>query len=259
MGKLRKLIFFIFIASFLLPIILLILKSIAVGWRWGELFPTNFSLLGWRVVVTDPNIISAISVTFKIAITVIFLNLVIAIPVGRALAFYSFKGKGFIETLLFMPILIPSLAVAMGIHLTMIKLGLADQWLGVVLVHLIPTVPYSIRILRSGFERVGIKWEEQSLTLGGTPLRTFWSVMFPLLLPSLRATVYLTFVISLSQYVLTALIGGGNVVTLAMLYYPYFSSVNDLVIASFSLLFALMPLLFIAMVELIIRAALAFK
>lgn len=255
----RKLIFFIFILSFFFPIVFLALKSVAVSWSWGEPLPSDFSFRGWAVVLDDPNIVSAISVTFKIAIAVILINLLIAIPAGRVLAFYSFKGKGLIETVLFLPIIIPSLAVAMGIHLTMIKLGFADQWLGVVLVHLIPTVPYSIRILRSGFERVGMKWEEQSVTLGGTPLRTFWSVIFPLLLPSLRATIYLTFVISLSQYVLTALIGGGNVVTLAMLYYPYFSSVDDLVIASFSFLFALMPLLFIAIVELMIRVGLLFK
>lgn len=255
----RKLIIFFFIASFLFPILLLAMKSVAVGWRWGELYPNAFSMRGWSVVFSDPNIISAILVTYKIAITVIILNLLIAIPTGRALAFYSFKGKGVIETILFMPILIPSLVIAMGIHLTMIKLGLANQWVGVVLVHLIPTVPYSIRILRSGFERIGMKWEEQSRTLGGTHLATFRLVTFPLLLPSLRAVVYLTFVISLSQYVLTALIGGGNVVTLAMLYYPYFSSVDDLVIASFSFLFAMMPILMIATVELAFRVALLFK
>ncbi|WNF36242.1 ABC transporter permease subunit [Bacillaceae bacterium IKA-2] len=254
MKKQRKMIVIvILIAVFSVPIILLSLKSLAVGWSWGELLPSDFSLRGWSVVLNDPKIVAAISVTYKIAIAVILLNLLIAIPTGRALAFYSFKGKGVIETILFMPILIPALAIAMGIHLTMIKLGLADQWLGVVLVHLIPTVPYSIRILRSGFERVGMKWEEQSFTLGGTTLSTFWLVMFPLLLPSLRAAIYLTYVISLSQYVLTALIGGGNVVTLAMLYYPYFSSVDDMVIASFSLMFALLPLLFIVMVELVIR------
>lgn len=255
----RKLILFLFFTIFLVPIVFLAIKSVAVGWRWGELFPTNFSFRGWEVVLTDPNIVSAIYVTMKIAVIVIIGNLFIAILAGRALAFYSFKGKGLIESILFMPIIIPSLAVAMGIHLTMIRLGVADYWLGVVLVHLIPTVPYSIRILRSAFERLGRKWEEQSLTLGGTYFQTFWNVVFPLLLPSFRATVYLTFVISLSQYVLTALIGGGNVITLAMLYYPYFSSVDDMVIASFSFLFALLPFMFIIIVELLIRLTRLFK
>jgi putative spermidine/putrescine transport system permease protein len=81
----------------------------------------------------------------------------------------------------------------------------------------------------------------------------FRTISLPLLLPSIRSTVLLVFVISLSQYMLTALIGGGNVVTLAMIYYPFLSSVNEAVIASFSILFGILPILFLLMVEGFIR------
>lgn len=237
------------VVFFVLPLLFLILQSFAFGWRWPDIFPTDFSLRGWQVLAREPQLFSALGVTMLIGFSVVILNLLLAIPAGKALAQYHFKGKAWIESLLFLPILIPALAVAMGIHFTMIKLGLANVWWGVVLVHLIPTLPYSVRIMRSGYERMGTQWIEQAISLGVSRWRVFWTVSVPFLLPSLRSAVVLAFVISLSQYVLTIMIGGGNVITWAVIYYPFLRSVDDAVIASFSLLFALLPLLFIALFE----------
>jgi putative spermidine/putrescine transport system permease protein len=235
------------------PLVFLILKSIAFSWSWPELIPTSYSLRGWNVLVQEPRIWYAIGMTLMIGGVVVLLNLLFALPAGKALAHYSFQGKSFVEAILFMPILIPTLAVAMGIHLTMIKIGLADRWWGVVLVHLIPTLPYSIRILRSGYERLGTRMGDQARSLGVSPWMVFRTISLPLLLPSIRSAILLVFVISLSQYMLTALIGGGNVLTLAMIYYPFLSSVDEAAIASFSILFAILPILFLLVGEGCIR------
>jgi putative spermidine/putrescine transport system permease protein len=83
---------------------------------------------------------------------------------------------------------------------------------------------------------------EQAALLGAGRLKVFYTIYFPQLIPSIRSVIFLASTISLSQYLLTALIGGGNVLTLAGLYFPYFSSADDTVIASFSMLFAILPI-----------------
>ncbi|MCM3620045.1 ABC transporter permease subunit [Sutcliffiella horikoshii] len=250
-------IFFAFVLF--LPVLLLLLKSVSFGWRWGEIIPTSFSTRGFTVLLNDSRFYTAIGMTLLIGIIVILLNLFIAVPAARALAFHNFRGKSLVEVVLLLPILIPSLAVAMGIHITLIRLGLADQWLGVVLVHLIPTVPYSIKILRSGFERLGQKWEEQASSLGGTKWAILYRIYLPQLLPSFRSMVFLIFVISLSQYALTSIIGGGNVLTLAMLYFPFLQSVDEAVIASFSIVFALLPVGVMVGFELVFRLVIPYQ
>ncbi|WP_404447202.1 ABC transporter permease subunit [Sutcliffiella horikoshii] len=255
----RSLLYIFFAFVLFLPVLLLLVKSVSYGWRWGEIFPTSFSARGFTVLFRDSRFYSAIGMTLWIGMLVIFLNLFIAIPAARALAFHSFKGKAMMEVILLLPILIPSLAVAMGIHITMIRLGLADQWSGVVLVHLIPTVPYSIKILRSGFERIGQKWEDQASSLGGTKGTILYRIYLPQLLPSFRSMVFLIFVISLSQYALTSIIGGGNVLTLAMLYFPFLSSVDEAVIASFSIVFALLPICVMVGFELVFRLVIPYQ
>lgn len=258
-GLSKKIGLIIILVIFLFPVFLLLIQSMAFSWRWGTIFPPSFDWRGWQVLAQEPRLMEAICTTLWIGAVVVFLNLLIAFPAGKALAHHSFKGKSTIETLLFMPILVPSLAIAMGVHMTMIRIGLADYWFGVVGVHLIPTVPYSIRILRAGYERLGVKWLEQAQSLGASEWTVFRTVTLPQLLPSIRATIFLVFVISLSQYILTAIIGGGHVVTLSMIYFPYFYSVDSSVIASFSLLFAIIPILFLAVIEVLIRLLIPYQ
>ncbi|MDX8364384.1 ABC transporter permease [Cytobacillus sp. IB215665] len=243
----------IMISLVCLPVSLIVVNSFSYGWRFGHVVPEHYSARGWMILFKDQKLIEALQTTITIGIGVLILNFIIAFPAAKGLAQKSFFGKSMFETLLLLPILIPSLAVAMGLHITFIKLGLADHWLGVTIVHLIPTVPYTVRILRAGYERIGVKWEEQAKSLGASPLKIFATITLPLLYPSVRTASFLIFVISLSQYVLTALIGGGTVVTLATIYYPYFNTVDDAVIASFSILFAILPIGFMLCIELVIR------
>jgi putative spermidine/putrescine transport system permease protein len=242
-----------FLAIFVVPLMFLFVQSFAFGWRWPDLFPPRFDLRGWEVLFRDPHLVPALWTTALVGGVVVLLNLVLAMPAGKALAHFTFPGKAFLESILLMPILIPSLAVAMGIHFTMIKMGLAGTWWGVVFVHLIPTLPYSVRIFRAGFERMGRQWAEQAKSLGATNWMIFRMISIPFLLPSIRGAIILSFVISLSQYLLTMLIGGGSVVTLAMIYYPYIYSGDYAVVASFSMIFALFPLCFLALSELALR------
>ncbi len=239
----------LFFLIFVAPFLLLLVKSFSFSWSWPQWKPDESDFRAWRVILSDPDILEAVKTTIYIGAAVAALNFLLAIPAAGALSKYEFRGKTIIESILLMPILIPVLAIAMGMHLTMIKLGLADRMAGVILIHLLPTLPYSIRMLKAGFDRLNSGWKEQAATLGTGRLTVFRTVTLPLLLPSIRSTALLVFVISLSQYVLTAIIGGGQVTTLPMLYYPYFNSADEAVIAGFSAVFALLPVLFLTVFE----------
>ncbi|WP_335872350.1 ABC transporter permease [Bacillus sp. 2205SS5-2] len=250
----RKTLFIsLIILFFLTPIFFLILKSVTTVFKWGRGIPLDLSIRGWNVLIKDESIFSAMIISLSIAILVAILNLVIGISAGKALAFTSFRGKNIVETLLLMPLFLPTLAAAIGLHISIIRLGLADSWVGVSLVHLIPTVPYSIKIFTSAYERLEEKMLDEAYLLGGNIWHLFRTIELPNLMPSVRSAVFLTFVISLSQYVLTAIIGGGNVITLAMIYYPYTQSANDTLMAAFSLLFAVLPLVGIFLFEVLLR------
>jgi putative spermidine/putrescine transport system permease protein len=259
MKKCTFILWVILILFIISPILILLLRSFAVGWNWGQLIPLDISLEGWKALFSDPLVQKAIITSILISLMTIFLNFLISFPAAKVLSFQNFRGKAFVETFLSLPILIPSLAIVMGVHLTMIKLGLTDHLLGVSLVHLIPTIPYSIKIVRAGFENIGPYWEQQARTLGGSNLSFIFHIYIPLMLPSIRTVIFLVTVISLSQYALTALIGGGNVMTLSIVYFPYLSTVNETMIASFSLLFAVIPVIILVLIELLITLIVPYR
>ncbi|WP_243292353.1 ABC transporter permease subunit [Bacillus sp. FJAT-47783] len=255
----QKVIYIFASILFLVPILLLFIQSFTRQWDYGELFPSEFDIRSWHVLMSEHRLHQAILTSYFIGGFIVIGNLFIGMLAGKALAHENFKGKAFMESFLMLPIVIPSLAIAMGIHVTMIKWGLADQWIGVALVHLLPTVPYSIKMFRAAFDRIGMKWQEQAVSLGASKWNVFYTIYFPQLVPTIRASVFLTFVISLSQYALTSIIGGGNVMTLAMIYFPYFSTVDEAVMASFSIVFALLPLFFLIITEMFLRIIMPYQ
>ena len=199
--------------------------------------------------MNEGEFLNSVGVSVGIGIIVLALNFLIGISAGKVFSFSSFRGKSMVEALMMLPLFIPVLVVAIGLHITFIRYGLSDHWVGVALVHLVPTIPYSIKMFKTGYERIGSKLIEQSTMLGGSAIQRLYHIELPLLLPSIRSVLFLTIVISLSQYVLTAIIGGGNVVTLAMVYYPFTDTADEAVMAAFSIVFALIPIMLYIILE----------
>jgi len=173
----------------------------------------------------------------------------ITIPAAKALALYKFKGKRLIELLIFAPVIVPTVTVAMGIHLQFIKLGLANTFLGVVLIHIIPCIPYGVRILKSVFEIIGEEMEEQAKVLGANGFQVFYHITFPMLLPGIISAGSMVFIVSFSQYFLTFLIGGGRIITFSMLMFPYIQSGDRMMGSVYSIVFILTTLIFLIILE----------
>jgi putative spermidine/putrescine transport system permease protein len=246
----RKTIFYsIAFTLFIFPFFFLVYKSFFGVWAWGSSIQGKPSVRAWKLLLNEGEFLDSIGVSIGIAIIVLALNLLIGITAGKVFSFSSFRGKSVIEALMLLPLFIPVLVIAIGLQIMFIRYGLSDHWLGVALVHLVPTIPYSIKMFKTGYERIGSKLIEQSTILGGNSIQRMYHIELPLLLPSIRSVLFLTIVISLSQYVLTGIIGGGNVVTLAMVYYPFTDTADEAVMAAFSIVFAMIPIILYIILE----------
>ena len=68
------------------------------------------------------------------------------------------------------PIIVPGLAVVLGIHVLFIRAGLSNSIPGVILVHLVPTLPYMTLVMSGVFANYDTDFELQARSLGGEPL-----------------------------------------------------------------------------------------
>ena len=223
-----------------LPFVPLFLWAFAGEWRFPDLLPTEWSPRGISYLLEPGGrVLGATINSLLIGVSVAVASVVVGMPAGMALGGYEWRMKGAVIFVILLPILVPPLASTMGIHLTFIRLGLADTMLGVFLVHLVPTVPYTAIILTSIFaERTG-ELEETARTLGAGPWQAFRYVTLPEVAPGVAVAGLFAFLISWGQYILTLLIGGGNVVTLPMLLFSAASGNDPVVTSALAIVFAL--------------------
>lgn len=228
----------LFMVLVALPFVLLALWAFAGEWRFPDLLPSEYSLRGVRHLA-DGRVLEATANSFLIGGATAVASVVVGLPAGMALGTRSFRLKGAVIFFILLPILVPPLASTMGLHLTFIRLGLADTALGVFLVHLVPSVPYTTLILTSVFtERTG-DLEEAARTLGATSWRALVHITLPQVAPGVAVAALFAFLVSWSQYILTLLIGGGNVLTLPMLLFSAASGNDPVITSALALAFAL--------------------
>ncbi|WP_164689330.1 ABC transporter permease [Herpetosiphon llansteffanensis] len=232
----------------LVPIAIFLVYAFAQGWFFPALWPERWDSALFLRQLADPQLRRAFGQSLIIATGVSMLALMFGYPAARVLELQTFRGRGLIYGLFFLPTVVPSVATGIGLNIVFLRLGLAGTLLGVMLVHLIPVLPYVVLTLGSSFARYDRNYEHQAAVLGASPWFVFWRVSVPMLLPSLVVAGVLAFLISWSQYVLSLLIGGGKIITLPMLLFSAASGGNQSLIASLSLIFITPLLLLLGLV-----------
>lgn len=226
----------------LAPLVPLLLWAVTGSWRYPALLPEPSGRgLG---LVLDPDVLAALGTSVLIATTVAVLALLVGGAAGRALAI-PFRGRRLVQVALLAPALVPTVAVTLGIGVYFVRYGLADTVAGVVLVQLVPSVPYVALVTAAAFERLDPVLDEQARMLGAGPVRRLVSVTLPAVRPALVVAAFLAFLISWSEYILTLLVGGGTVRTLPLLLFAAIGSADLTAAAALSLVIAVPPLLLV--------------
>jgi putative spermidine/putrescine transport system permease protein len=220
------------LVGLLAPFVPLVLWSISQRWLFPAVLPQEFGLRAWRYLLSPgAQLWKATASSLLIGGAVSLLSLLVGLPAGRTLGLRSFRGKTLVQFLILAPAIVPGFAAAMGVQVLFIQWGLAGTLGGVVLVHMIPVMPYVVLILSGVFANYRVEAEEEARTLGARP----WQVLCYVTLPSIRlgliAAGLFAFMISWGQYLPTLLIGGGQVLTLPILLLNFVNS-GDYALAS---------------------------
>lgn len=217
LGPYQKL-YLLLVAGFILgPFIPLIIQSFAFRWAWPDLLPGTWWLeqreksilpLAWDYVISPySQVWEATLNTIYIGCVVTVICLIICLPAARVLARERFKGKPAFEFFLSMPLIVPEAAIGIALLMIFIHIGLAGSYTGIIIVHLIPTIPYMIRMLTAVYQGLGRDFEEQAMILGASRWQILRLVTLPMLLPGVVAggAVYVS---GLDQYFLADLFYG---------------------------------------------------
>jgi ABC-type spermidine/putrescine transport system permease subunit II len=226
---------FALVLAIVLPLATLVATAFGTSWFYPALLPSAWTTEGWTAIAHG-RLGPALATSIIVGLLVAGLATAIALPIGRAIARAGGATARIGTAAAFLPIAVPPIALATGLQLGALQLGLGGTTLGVVLAHAVPTIGYLTLFFLGVFRGVDAALEESARTLGLSPASTWRHVMLPLLRRPLSEAMLLGFLVSWAQVPLTLVIGGGTVRTLATELMAYVQAGQDRLAAVAALL-----------------------
>ena len=161
----------------------------------------------------QPDEITAIRLSLRVAWWAVLGSLPVGVAVALVLARGRFWGKGLLDTLVHLPLVLPPVVTGYGLLLLLGRRGVlgaflaetfglvfAFRWTGAALASAIMGFPLLVRAIRLSIEAVDRRLEDAAGTLGASRGWVFLTITLPLILPGIVAGGILAFARSLGEF-----------------------------------------------------------
>jgi len=206
-------------------------------------FPPQGYTLRWFAHIFDQNnFVSGFLTSLQVGIAAMIGGLLLGIPASLVLARRRFRGRETLNTLLLLPLVVPGIVAGTAIYVFQIEVEIATELpllgslVGLVLAHIMITIPWTVRLLTASLAGVDRSIEEAALNLGATPLKTFWRVTLPAIKPGIVAAALFSFIVSFGNLEMTLFLVAPGQTTLPIAILQYLQWRIDPTIAAVSLL-----------------------
>jgi spermidine/putrescine transport system permease protein len=179
----------------------------------------GFSLRWYRVLFADAAMGAALRNSLIVAFASTALSTVFGTMVALAMERHKFFGKTAFDAVLYLPIIIPDIAMAVMLLLFFVMSRIGLSLVTIIISHIAFNISFVAVVVRArlvGFDR---SLEEAAQDLGANELQTFWHVTLPLLMPGILGGALLAFTLSLDDFVITFFTAGVGATTLPLRIY----------------------------------------
>ncbi|MDD6272805.1 MAG: ABC transporter permease [bacterium] len=199
------------------PIVVLILFSFNTS-KMNITFE-GFTLEWYKKLFTNPTLLDALKNTLIVAFTSTIVSTIIGTISAYGIKKYDFKGKNIINALIYIPVVIPE--IVLGISLlciyTLAKLELG--MLTLILSHICFSIPFVIISVRSVLDSLDDNLENAASDLGASPIKIFFKIILPSIMPGILSGAQLAFTLSLDDVVISYFAAGPGSNTLPLYIY----------------------------------------
>lgn len=221
------------LAFLALPIVVVMPSAFSAGPNLG-FPPQGLSLKWFKNVVDHPEFARALGVSLSVAVVATALSLGLGTLAAFALVRHHFPGRAALQLAFVAPLVFPAIVYGVAMLMVLSPLKLTRTALGLVLAHVIITLPYVLRTVSATLHGVDRRLEEAAQILGANPWRTFWNVTFPLVRPGLIAGATFSLIVSFDEFTVSLFLTGPGLMTLPLEIYHYTEFTIDPTIAAIS-------------------------
>jgi spermidine/putrescine transport system permease protein len=214
------------ICYLLIPIAVMILFSFNDYNGKFNFIWNGFTLNAWLHPLAWPGLPEALGTSLRVAVISTLASTLLGTLIALALTRYRFRGRGFVNGLIFLPMATPEIVLGSSLLTLFVNTALQNGVLPpglqqlprgtlyplgfntILIAHIMFNISYVVVTVRariSGFDR---RLEEAAMDLGANEWTTFWKVTFPLIFPGILAAALLAFSLSIDDFVITNFVSG---------------------------------------------------
>ncbi len=186
---------------------------------------------------------TALGLSLRLGLVTVAILLPVAFLLARWLAYGRFKGRGFVEALVALPLILPPTVI--GFYLlsafgqpswlgqafqSLFGRPLAFSFEGLVLASVLVNLPFAVQPMQNALAAIPGNLRDAARCCGLAPLSVVRRIELPLALPGIATAVVLTFAHTLGEFGVVLMVGGsipGETRTVAIAIYDRVQAFDD--------------------------------
>jgi len=159
-----------------------------------SLFPRELSGVFYQRALAYTPFLTFLKNSLIIGLGTVAINAIVGSMAAHSLARMKFRGKFLLSRGILITYIFPKIVMIVPIFVTIVRLGLYNTHLGLMLTYVVFTFPFCVWMLTAYFRTVPVVLEESARIDGASNFRAFTQITFPLAAPGVAAAAIFTFI-----------------------------------------------------------------
>lgn len=199
---------------FYLPIAIMVLFSfnqskLNIVW-------TGFTFDWYAALWRDSVLVRTLQNSLVVASVTTVLSVVLGTVGGWLLYHYRYRSAGLLETLVFLPMIVPEVILGVSLLILFVTIGLQLGYTTIIISHVTFCFPFVMASVQARLAGLDPALEEAALDLGATPAQAFTKVLVPYLMPAIVSGALMSFTLSLDELIVTYFTASASTRTLPL-------------------------------------------
>ncbi len=186
---------------FYLPIVILVVFSFNTS-RLNILWE-GFTLDWYSAIWRDRTLVRSLNNSLYVAAITTALSVVMGTGGAWLLYRYRFPALRLIQTLVFIPMIIPEVIMGVSLLILFVVVHLELGYTTIIISHVTFCFPFVMVAVQARLAGLDPSLEEAALDLGATPARAFRRILVPYLMPAIVSGALMSFSLSLDELIVT--------------------------------------------------------
>jgi putative spermidine/putrescine transport system permease protein len=201
------------VAILIAPMLVIIATSFTTA-SYLSFPPIGFTFKWYELALRKTEFLNSFYYSLYVAFAAAAVATLLGGFIAIALTRFRVPGRAFIDAFFMSPLVLPTIVIGLALlqYLSQMRTPITTEIL--VLGHVVVTTPYVIRLVTASLTGVDLTYERAARNLGAHPIRAFWEVTFPLIIPGVAGGTAFAFITSFDNVTISVFLATPSRITL---------------------------------------------